>query len=164
MCYQHGCIVVAVSSCVAGRLVCVLVSRAVRPAIQLSPRAVRLSNSSGMYLASPPCHFTLAKNTCTRESECGTCTRESECGFFAPVLLQELVSRLRQDQKAHPKALQQLEKQRQGLEKKLDGSARREAGLQRDNEALQVRVLGITDNLSVASSTHAHGQKYSLSQ
>lgn len=60
------------------------------------------------------------------------------------VFLQELVSRLRQDQKAHPKALQQLEKQRQGLEKKLDGAARREAALQRDNEALQVRVLVVT--------------------
>lgn len=61
------------------------------------------------------------------------------------VFLQELMSRLRQDQKAHPKALQQLEKQRQGLEKKLDGAARREVGLQRDNEALQVRrVLVVT--------------------
>lgn len=53
---------------------------------------------------------------------------------------QELVSRLRQDQKAHPKALQQLEKQRQALEKKLDGAGRREAVLQRDNEALQERL------------------------
>jgi hypothetical protein len=56
------------------------------------------------------------------------------------------VSRLRQDQKAHPKALQQLEKQRQALEKKLDGAGRREAVLQRDNEALQVR----------GGATHAH--------
>jgi uncharacterized protein YhaN len=48
------------------------------------------------------------------------------------------VSRLRQEQKAHPKALQQLEKQKQVLEKKLDGQGRKEAALQRDNEALQV--------------------------
>jgi hypothetical protein len=51
------------------------------------------------------------------------------------------VSRLRQEQKAHPKALQQLEKQKQVLEKKLDGQGRKEAALQRDNEALQVCVF-----------------------
>lgn len=48
------------------------------------------------------------------------------------------MSRLRQDQKAHPKALQQLEKEKQALEKKLNGAARKEAALQRDNEGLQV--------------------------
>jgi hypothetical protein len=53
--------------------------------------------------------------------------------------LQELVARLRQEQKSHPKALQQLEKQKQALEKKLDGAARKEAALQRDNDSLQVR-------------------------
>lgn len=54
--------------------------------------------------------------------------------------MQEVVNRLRQDVKAHPKALQQLEKQRQALEKKLDGAARKEAALLRDNEALQERL------------------------
>lgn len=58
---------------------------------------------------------------------------------FPPMPLeQDLVSRLRQEQKAHPKALQQLEKQKQVLEKKLDGQGRKEVALQRDNEALQV--------------------------
>jgi len=61
--------------------------------------------------------------------------------MHAPVCsppLQEAVSKLRQEAKAHPKALQQLEKQKQALEKKLDGAARKEAALTRDNEALQV--------------------------
>jgi hypothetical protein len=35
------------------------------------------------------------------------------------------VSKLRQEHKAHPKALQQLEKQKQALEKKLDAAARK---------------------------------------
>lgn len=55
---------------------------------------------------------------------------------------QDLVTKLRQEHKAHPKALQQAERQRQALEKKLDAAARREAALSRDNEALQVRCYG----------------------
>lgn len=49
------------------------------------------------------------------------------------------MTRLRQEQKSHPKALQQLEKQKQALDKKLVGAARREAALQRDNDSLQVQ-------------------------
>lgn len=96
MCYQHRCIVAALSSR-GWPSFCVLAWRVVRPVkIQLGSPAVCLFQSLLLCLS---------------------------------VFLQELVSRLRQDQKAHPKALQQLEKQRQGLEKKLDGAARREAAL-----------------------------------
>jgi uncharacterized protein YhaN len=50
------------------------------------------------------------------------------------------VSKLRQEQRAHPKALQQGEKQRQALERKLEASERKQAGLERDCEGLQERL------------------------
>jgi Skp family chaperone for outer membrane proteins len=56
------------------------------------------------------------------------------------LLLQDLVSKLRQEQRAHPKALQQAEKQRVALERKLEASERRQAGLERDSEGLQERL------------------------
>lgn len=50
------------------------------------------------------------------------------------------MAKLRQESKAHPKALQQVDKARQALEKKLDAAGRKEAALLRDNEGLQVCV------------------------
>lgn len=54
--------------------------------------------------------------------------------------MQELVAKLKADQKGHPKVLQQLEKQRQALEKKLEAGERRQAALERDNEGLRDRL------------------------
>ncbi|WIA22859.1 hypothetical protein OEZ86_009805 [Tetradesmus obliquus] len=53
---------------------------------------------------------------------------------------QELVSKLRAEQRSHPKALQQAEKQRQALERKLEASEKKQAGLERDAEGLQERL------------------------
>lgn len=55
-------------------------------------------------------------------------------------VLQEVVTKLRAEQKAHPKALAQLEKQKQTLEKKVEAAERRQTVLERENEGLQEKL------------------------
>lgn len=60
--------------------------------------------------------------------------------LYVECYLQETIAKLRSEHKSHPKALAQLEKQKQALENKVEAVERKQTALERDNKGLQEKL------------------------